>query len=239
VNTYYTFYTLPSFKRKKTNFLYRNKEKKSMGQGAYVICEWDSVQKDNSVFQQALKRLDIAAITKCNMDWAPRTFNMARALSPGAREYGRTTIIPALFDNSAGTRLSTWRLTLTSTGNQTLIAGASSGNTIQEDFKIAWAGLAFPNKQQHITELKWQIGDRKYGRINIEEMKSYNKPAIIFEDGYVIDEEEAFDLYAYVESPLPSQSPFITAVYQRVVMLGACYFKVISKLLGTVGGTIP
>jgi len=214
-------------------------EKKPMGQGSYVICEWDSVQKDNSVFQQALKRLEIQAITKCNMDWAPRTFNPLRALGPSGREYGRTTIIPALFENASAVRLSTWRLSLTSAGNQTLIAGDGSGNTIQEDFKIAWAGVAFPNKQQHITELKWQIGDRKYGRINIEELKSYNKPAIIFEDGYMLDEEESFHLYGYVEGDLPSQSPFITAVYQRVVLLGAAYFKVISKLLGTCGGSIP
>jgi len=99
-------------------------------------------------------------------------------------------------------------------------------------------GLAFPNKEQHITEIKFQIGDRKYGRINLEEMHAYNKPVIIFEDGFILDEEESFELYAYVEGPLPNQLPFIQGVYQRVVMIGAAYFKVISKVLGNCGAVI-
>lgn len=107
-----------------------------------------------------------------------------------------------------------------------------------EGFKIAWAGLAFPNKQQHITEIKWQIGDRKFGRINIEELKGYNKPAIIFEEGYIINEEESFDLYGYVEGPIAVSEPFIAGLYQRIVMLGAAYFDVVSKVLGTCGAAI-
>jgi len=214
------------------------KEDKHIGQGSYVIAEWDSVQAENPVFQRALASLDQKMITKCNADWSPLRFNLGKSLSPGESNYGRTTILPELFDDHSGTAMAHWRQLFTVAGHQTLIAGNGAGNTIPEDFKIAWAGLAFPNKQQHITEIKWQIGDRKYGRINIEEIKSYNKPAIIFEEGYVLDEEESFDLYGYVEGPIAVSEPFIAGLYQRIVMLGAAYFKRVSKVLGTCGAAI-
>ena len=209
-----------------------------MGQGSYVICEYDSVQAENSVFQRALGALDLQVIGKCNADWSPKSFNARKTLSPDNISYGRTTILPELFDDHNGTVMAHWRQLFTTAGHQTIIAGNGAGNTLPEDFKIAWAGLAFPNKQQHITEIKWQIGDRKYGRINIEEIKSYNKPALIFEEGFLINEEESFDLYGYVEGPIPSDNTFITGLYQRIVMLGAAYFSVVSKVLGNCGAAI-
>lgn len=204
----------------------------------FVLAEWDSVQAENSVFKNALRNLDMKTVAKCNSDWAPQTFNLKKTLSPSDNNYGRTTILPELFHDHGGTDMAHWRQLFTTAGHQTLIAGNGAGNTIPEDFKIAWAGLAFPNKQQHITEIKWQIGDRKYGRVNIEEIKSYNKPALIFEEGFVLDEEESFDLYGYVEGPIPSDNTFITGLHQRIVMLGAAYFKRVSKVLGTLGAVI-
>jgi len=207
-----------------------------MGQGSFVICEWDSVAKQYPNFQVALAALEAELMRKCNAEWAPKTFG---AMTPSAGQYGRTTILPALFDDHASIQMGgSWRQLFTTAGHQQLIAGAGAGNTLPEDFKIAWAGLAFPNKQQHISEIKWQIGDRKYGRIDIEEIKGYNKPAIIFEEGFVIDEEQSFELYGYVEGPIPSAAPFIVGAYQSIVMLGAAYFKVIDKVLGNCGAAI-
>ena len=219
-----------------------------MGQGAFVICEWDSVALDNPAFQRTMKALDERIIGKCNLEWAPRTFNPSLALSPGANSYGRTTIPPALFDDhnslpmnttfGGGSPVATWRQRFTTTGHQMIIQGAGTAETIREDWKIAWAGLAFPNKNQHITEIRYQIGDRKYGRINIEEMHCYNKPAIIFEEGYILDEEESFHLYAYVEGPVPIFHDGWSGIYQRTVMLGAAYYKVVSQALGVPGTAI-
>lgn len=209
-----------------------------MGQGSFVLCELNSVQAENSVFQRSLAALDQRVIGKCNAEWGPKTFNARKPLSLGENSYGRTTILPELFHDHSGADMAHWRQLFTTAGHQTLIAGNGAGNTIPEDFKIAWAGLAFPNKQQHITEIKWQIGDRKFGRIDIEEIKGYNNPALIFEEGYLIDEEESFDLYGYVEGPIAISEPFIAGLYQRIVMLGAAYFSVVSKVLGTCGATI-
>ena len=116
-----------------------------------------------------------------------------------------------------------------------------------ESFQVSWIGLAFPNKNQHITEIKWQTSDRKLVRLNIEEMLSYNKPAIIFEEGFLLKEEQAFHLYGYFAGLIP-ESPFSPTVevnevdtycqYQRIVMLGAAYYKVIDKVLGNPGDAI-
>lgn len=209
-----------------------------MGQGSYCIAELDSLRKNNRLFQTAIAKLDEKIILKTNSEWSPRTFNNLKALSPGEGNYGRTTILPELFDDHSDAQMAHWRQNFTTAGHQTLISGTRAGNTIPEDFKVAWIGLAFPNKQQHITEIKWQIGDRKYGRLDIEEIKSYNKPALIFDEGFILDEEESFDLYGYVEGPIPNQAPFIVGVYQRIVMLGAVYFKVVSKVLGNCGAAI-
>ena len=206
-----------------------------MGQGGFIFCEWDSVKKEYPDFQRAFAELEAKVIEKCNVDWSPKTIGY---LTPGPNQYGRTSILPALFRGYgqsaatppvAGTNcLITWRQYIDASGVQLVLCGARPGNVIPEGFKIAWIGLAFPVKQLNITELKWQISDSKFVRVNIEELMSYKKPALIFEKGYILNEEEAFELYAHVEQP----------DYQRIVMLGACYYKTIDKVLGNPGSAI-
>lgn len=173
-------------------------------------------------------------IGKCNVEWSPKTFSGALAL--GENQYGRTTIMPRLFNGVLGVSLATWRQRLTTVGDQVLLTGAGAGNVLAEDFKVAWMGLAFPNKIQHIKEIKFSIGDRKYGRLNIEDLESYNTPALVFEEGFTIDEEQSFELDVYADI-----DPLRTTVgeWQRIVMLGAAYYKIIDKLLGVPGAVIP
>jgi len=202
-----------------------------MGMGGYILCEWDSVQKEYPKFREAFMNLETEVIMKCANDWFPGRdpASVCGYLTPKSGEqFGRTTILPALFQDNTGTQMATWRQYFSSTGHQRIIAGAKTGYTIPEDFKVAWIGLAFPNKQLQISEIKFQIGDRKYGRIDLEELRRYNKPAVIFEKGFIIDEEQSFELFGYVEE----------ADYQRIVMLGACYYRVIDKVLGNPGSAI-
>jgi hypothetical protein len=208
-------------------------EENSMA-GGFIFAEWDSIRKEFPDFQRAFAELETDVITKCDTEWKPKTFGY---LTPMENQYGRTSIIPALFRGfgqtattppTAGHYLTDWRQHITSTGLQTLLMGNGAGDILPEDFKIAWIGLAFPNKQMNISELKWQISDQKFIRVNIEELMSYNKPALIFEKGYILNEEESFDLYGYVEEE----------DYQRIVMLGAAYYKIIDKVLGAPGSAI-
>jgi hypothetical protein len=71
-----------------------------------------------------------------------------------------------------------------------------------------------------------QISDLKLPRINIEEAFAYNKPAIMFEDWYLLDEETGFDLYAYVLSQGP----------QTIKLIGAQVNRVPNKMQVTVPG---
>ena len=195
-----------------------------MGQGGFIFAELDSVKRQYPDFARAFADLELHVIDKCDADWktwAGRT----TILPPLFRGFGQTAATPPV----AGTNcLQHFRQHLTSTGQQTLLTGALTGNVIPEDFKIAWMGLAFPNKQMNISELKWQISDGKYVRVNIEELMSYDKPALIFEKGYIINEKESFDFYGNVEN----------ADYQRIVPLGACYYRVIDRVLGAPGSAI-
>ena len=191
----------------------------------YIFCEWESIQDEYKNFQIALQKGENKMIQKCNAEWAPKTFGY---LTPSEGQYGRTTILPELFDNWNAVQMAHWRQQFTTAGHQLIIAGAGAGNTLPEDLKVLWTGLAFPNKQMNISEVKWYIGDRKYGRLNLEEIHSYNKPAIIFQEPFIIDEETTFELYGYLEE----------ADFQRVVMLGATYYKYIDKVLGNCGAAI-
>lgn len=169
--------------------------------GGYVICEWAKVKEYFPEYQRMMGALHTGLVAKASADWAPKTFG---GMAPNSSQFGETTVIPALFRGDAQTvanagQLATWSQYLGTTGHRTIMTGANGGN-IYEDFKIGLAGFAFLDKSINISEIKFQISDRKIGRINIEEAFSYEKPAIIFEDGLILDEETGFTLYAYVLS---------------------------------------
>ena len=208
-----------------------------MGLGGYIFCELCSIQAEFPEYKQAFAKLESKMITKCDTEWAPKKMGYLNPRSDPP-EYGRTTILPELFDDVNGAAMAHWRQYFIVAGNQTIITGGNAGNTLPEDIKVAWIGLAFPNEQLNISEIKWQLGDRKYGRINIEDLHSYKKPAVIFEEGIIIDEEQSFDLYAYVDGPIPTDHQGNVGLYQRVVMLGAAYYKIIDKVLGVTGAAI-
>lgn len=220
-----------------------------MGQGSFVICEWDSVRKQDPDFQKAFMDLETRVVGKCNLDWAPKRFNLLSTFGGGEGEFGRTTILPGAFDDHNAVAMATFRQQFTQAWlalnpvQGTLMAGVGAGNTIPEDVKIALMGFAFPNKNQHITEIKMQIADRKYGRFNLEAMRIMNKPAIIFEEGVILDSEEAFDLYGHLEGPIPTHigvgADAWTSIYQRIVPIGALYFKYYNKVGGNTGTAIP
>ena len=194
--------------------------------------------------------LESAILNKCNLDWSPKKFNLASTFGKGDAEYGRTTILPGAFDDHLSVAMATYRqaftraFVLANPTQFTLMQGVGTGEVIPKDIKIALMGLAFPNKQQHISEIKLQIADRKYGRINLEQMAIMNKPALIFEEGLILDEQESFHLYAHFNQTPPNQiagfgvAPW-TTVYQRVVPIGALYYQFYNKVGGNTGTAIP
>jgi hypothetical protein len=81
-------------------------------------------------------------------------------------------------------------------------------------------GLAFLDKALRISEIKMQISDKKLPRMNIEEAFLFNKPAIIFEEGFILDEKTSFDLYGYV----------LSRGIQRIKLIGLQVNRIPNKL---------
>lgn len=165
--------------------------------GGFVLCEYDDVKTEFPEFEAIMNTLEAKLQAKAMADWAPATYG---GLKPTAGQFGKSTIMPPLFVGNGATTLVTWKQWLPSTGSQTLLLGSNTGR-LYEDYKVGFAGLAFLDKAIKVSEIKLQIGDKKLPRINIEEMRAYEKPAIIFEDNFIVDEETGFEMLGYVEVP--------------------------------------
>lgn len=190
--------------------------------GGYVICEYESVKREFPEYRAIMETLRADLVAKAAADWDPLKFG---GMTPTAGQFGESTVIPALFRDITNTRLVTWAQTFNATGHRTIMSGANGGN-IYEDYKIGLIGLVFLDKAIRVSEIRMQISDKKLPRINIEEAMAYNKPAIVFEEGYVLDEETGFDLYAYV----------LTQGHQAIKLLGLQLNKVPNKLMTTNAG---
>jgi len=189
---------------------------------SYVICEYEKVKETFPEFKATMESLATQLRSKCAADWSPKTFG---GLAPSAGQFGETTVLPALFRDDDMTRLNagnmtTWEQWLPTLGHRTIMSGSGTGGIILEDYKIGLAGIAFLDKAIRVSEIKMQISDKKLPRINIEEALAYNKPAIVFENGYILDEETGFDLYAYVTTRGP----------QRIKLLGLQMNRVPNRL---------
>lgn len=184
--------------------------------GGYVLCEYESVKTEFPEFQAIMEKLRTDLIAKATADWDPLVHG---GMAPVAGQFGESTIIPALFRDITNTRLVTWAQTFNATGHQTIMSGANGGN-IYEDYKIGLIGLVFLDKAIRVSEIRMQISDRKLPRINIEEAFAYNKPAVVFEEGYVLDEEQSFELYGYV----------LSQGHQAIKLLGVEMNRVPNKL---------
>jgi len=193
---------------------------------SYVICEYEKIKQTFPEYKQTMETLASTLRAKCAADWSPKSFG---GMTPTAGQFGETTILPALFRDQTMTtanagNMATWNqwLTLTAAqkalggGQNTIMSGSGTGGILLEDYKVGLVGLAFLDKAIRVSEIKMQISDKKLPRINIEEALAYNKPAIIFETGYIIDEETGFDLYAYVTTEGPARIKPIGLQMNRV-----------------------
>ena len=165
----------------------------------FVLCEYEKVKTEFPEFLNTMAKLETDLTALALADWAPLTYG---GIYPMSGQFGKSTIMPELFYGygQVAPTSDLWKLTMRPPSEtQGLLAG-SNAMSIYEDYKIGIAGFAFLDKVQRITEIKLQIGDRKFPRINLEEAFVYNKPAVIFETGIIVDEETEFDLHGYVDS---------------------------------------
>ena len=181
----------------------------------YVICEYEKVREYMPEFAATMQQLKNDLIAKASSDWGPLKYG---GMAPQSGQFGESTIMPNLFNGlqAAYQPLPSWYQWLNATGHQTIIAGTGTGNTMREDYMIGLAGLVFLSKAIRISEIRMQIGNTKIPRINIEEAMVYNKPAIVFEQPFILSEEEGFELYAYVLSQGPERIKLLGLEMNRV-----------------------
>lgn len=171
----------------------------------YVICEYEKVKQNFPEFGTMMQNLRNSLIAEAASKWAPLTFG---GLNPRSGQFGETTILPALFNDLTATQMVTWKQNFTAAHvvaslvgtAQGIIYGSGTAGTIPEDYMVGFAGVCFLDKAIKVSEIKIQIGDRKIGRINLEEAMVYNKPCVVLEEGFILDEEEGFELYGYIQA---------------------------------------
>lgn len=166
-----------------------------------VIGELEKL-KDLPEFQTGLRNLIETAKTRAAEIWPGYTFG---GMFPKDKQFGITSALPKFF-GSTTTALTNFRQNLGSANAWQSIFDL----TVQEDVIIGMMGVAITSPTINITELRAEISDKKYPRINIEEMQSYQQPAVIFKQGLIAEEEKAFKLRGYKTA----------AGYQRVVPVG-------------------
>jgi hypothetical protein len=194
----------------------------------YVICDYSKIKKTFPEMEATVDALEDVLIQKAIDDWKIPY----GGLYPKAGEFGKTTIMPELFnvgqyDTGVLFRPNDWRgwlgTNMTIPGHNTIMQGAATNGNIYEDFKIGIVGLVFLDPVLRVSEIKMQISDKKLPRMNIEEAFMYEHPAIVFENGYILDEETGFHLYAYCLTEGP----------QRIKLIGVQLNRVPNKLQGT------
>lgn len=171
----------------------------------YVICEYEKVKENFPEFATVMANLETSLIGLGRSRWSPLTYG---GMNPKSGQFGKTTILPPLFRNISATQMVTWQQDFTDAQvalsvagtSQVIIDGSATASTIPEDYMVGFAGLAFLDKAIKVTEIKMQIGDKKIPRINLEECLAYNKPCVIFEEGFILEEEESFELYGYLQA---------------------------------------
>ena len=206
---------------------------------SYTIVEWDKVRREAPEFQRTLRELEERMIENTLRLWSPLTYGGSK---PGSKQFGRTTIPPQFFMDANNDVLdekhvpATWgtnsfRQLFTATsptagaipGWKLILQGGDirAPGSIPEKIRIGLAGFSFPSKAKCITKLKMQYSESKIPEVDIEEGFSYNKFAIIFEEGYELDEQEGWELWGFFEA----------SGYQRVKPLGMLFYKKIQLVL--------
>lgn len=173
-----------------------------------VIVEFKKVKEQYPEFDAAAQKLLTEAVERATKQWPGFTFGGAY---PKSNQFGKTTILPKFLTGYAGTALKNYRQYFGSVNAWNQIFN----KTIDEDIIIGISGYAFPDPSIRFTELRYEINDTKYPRINIEEMQCYDQPAVIFKQGIIAMEEESFLFKGYLTS----------TGYQRVVPIGFALFK--------------
>jgi len=153
-----------------------------------VIMEYAKIKKEFPEFLTAYSE----TMTKAKRDVKDAWGLSDGGLFPGANQYGVTTIRPRFVQlgTTGGASAESWNRNLATMGWQDFV-----NNNVIEDVYLGVLGFIFPNVSQRCGAIRIEAGKQKLPVINLQgEMDIMSEPAVIFETGLIIPEEEAFKL---------------------------------------------
>jgi len=188
---------------------------------SYVIAPYTLVKKEFPEFRELLKTAHDATISRAENIWPGFKFG---GLLPGDREFGITTLLPdQVILNKARAPFGSynWLQSFTAPGSWVDIFSYD----VPEDEIHTIVGFAIPDPTLIFSQLRFEIGDKKYPRIDLEEARAYAGEggiAIILktdvEKELVIQEETSVRLRGWQEYGT-------SGIVQRVIPLGIMAYK--------------
>lgn len=172
-------------------------------------------EKDWPEFKAAMAELEQAAINRARQIWTGYSFG---GINPKDGQFGIAPLrAREMAHDVTATTLSgtySFRKNLGSTGWHTLF-----DYTSRKDVMHAFAGFAFTDEVLRVLEIRWEIGDRIYPIIDIQEAKNWGNFALIIKqdrgDPLIAEPETRVYIRGYVEA----------TGYQTIVPLGFMLFK--------------
>ena len=166
-------------------------------------------------FNDVLKSVQDAGIARAKTLWSG--FSQG-GLTPGDKEFG---IIPMRANEMANDVTST-TLSGTYSFRKSYTAGAWRpifNFTTREDTIHALAGFAFADDVLRFSQIRWEIGDKKYPIIDLQLAQTFGSFALLLKEDagkeIIIEQEQSVLLRGYCETTGP----------QRIVPIGFMLYK--------------
>lgn len=154
-----------------------------------VITEYSKVRDKFPEFQTAWND----TLAKARKDAQDAWGLTDGGLFPGANQFGQSPLRPRFFQIGTTGEFESWNRNLGTYGWQNVV-----DNSIIEDVYVGILGFVLPNVSQRISAIRLEAGKSKFPVINLQgEVDIMSEPAVVFEKGIVIPEEEAFLLRAH------------------------------------------
>lgn len=155
-----------------------------------ILVEFEKVKKEYPEFMTAFDATLDAAKKQVNSVWGLGD----GGLYPSANQFGVSPIRPRFVQlGTTSGKAESWNRNLATIGWQDVI-----NSTVLEDVYIGILGFVLPNVSQRVASIRFEAGKQKFPVVNLEgETDIMSEPAVIFEKGIIIPEEEPILLRAH------------------------------------------
>lgn len=174
-----------------------------------IVVEYDKIRQEYPEYEESIARVYAQGMELADKAFSGKSYG---GMFPKDGQYGITTLLPKFLDWRAGTpKLTTFRQNYGSTGWNNIFTG-----TLQDGIVIGAIGFVIPDPSIIVNEFRLEIANKKYPRINIEEIHGMKTPAILFREGWLINKKTMYQI----------RGRFEAAGYQRIIPLkGFAFFE--------------